>query len=665
MNCRERRRRSRKMRWATFMIDYSEFLGLDFEGGSHSQAGKGKKFYWFCGTHLSAEFERPYDRVLSGCGGFHSCGCGCGIFYENVKEYVQEAYGARNAEREDHNFQDSKQLFDRTKMKRMLLSRLDALNNKGLYLIAMLLAGGSVKFKTTCKKMKEAIKQAGFLRDQSCNHDQTEILMLLDQLINSPQYFRENCLMLLNPTFQSHHSAALQVLDGLEDLPTEALLAMRRKLSNTPASIPYIQKKKYNRSRDRLIDYVRKTSEKMLSELGRGDELQAPLAKSLAMAGLSLKLTTGSLNSSVADFNQFSPEIKALQDEISKAIRLLGMKKLKIPEVHTLQLLLDPKADVPKGSLRTAMTKLLTEYLFECSEFHIIPKPLTEALAIINRSSCQTRIGFYPKEQIEEEVECILGLSSEIKQMVWDVFPEHEFDKDFTDAYVEELEESDSGDDDDYVSDHLTVAGGDDDHQHMELRKPQSGKSYSIGLNYPEESCGEYIPMDSSPPISNPETSCDPTLFHETRYRNGMHNVDGFSLHHSPNGSTNSHSTRRRNEPERDTASDPGNSLEVLPSTFYMKGAKFMPNQQNISGNLYLGIQEVCDETSVVAYNLIGYIMEGLAWKEGLGLRTADISYLRGDKSSKENQDIAQVFEELLPSLPKRYVASSLNCAEQ
>jgi hypothetical protein len=46
----------------------------------------------------------------------------------------------------------------------------------------------------------------------------------------------------------------------------------------------------------------------------------------------------------------------------------------------------------------------------------------------------------------------------------------------------------------------------------------------------------------------------------------------------------------------------------------------------------------------MVAYNLIGYLMEGLARKEGLDLDLGDISYLRGDKSSKENQGSELVF---------------------
>src|SRR5262249_23615315 len=153
----------------------------------------------------------------------------------------------------------------------------------------------------------------------------------------------------------------------------EALLAVRRKLRGAPASIPCLQKRKRGNSRDSLIHDIRKISEEMLSELGEGDELQEPMAKALATAGLSLKLTKGCLNFSITDFNQFSPQIRALQDEISKAIWLVKRKKVRLPELKSLQLLLDPKSDVASRSLRTTMKKFLTEYLFECNELDTIP----------------------------------------------------------------------------------------------------------------------------------------------------------------------------------------------------------------------------------------------------------------------------------------------------
>ncbi|KAF2300312.1 hypothetical protein GH714_011663 [Hevea brasiliensis] len=208
-------------------------------------------------------------------------------------------------------------------------------------------------------------------------------------------------------------------------------------------------------SRGQLIYNVRSSIEKMLSEVVGGEELQAPLAKALAVASLSLKLTTGYSNSPVVDFEQFSPEVKTLQNDIAKAI----------------------------------------------CDLDTIPKSLLEALAIINRGSRSTPC--FLKEEIEEELECILSVSAQMKQIVWDLLPAR--------------------------------------------------------------------------------------------------------------------------------------------------------------------VQEVCDETSMVAYNLIGCMMEKFAQEEGLNLDWSDSSYLRGDYSSQENEEekmnsserrvdgsvIVQVVEELLPSLPK------------
>ncbi|MDD0298972.1 hypothetical protein PSY73_23760, partial [Shigella flexneri] len=79
----------------------------------------------------------------------------------------------------------------------------------------------------------------------------------------------------------------IKILDRLEDLPSETLLAMRRKLRVLPARAPWLQQTRHGLSRATLIDKVRRTCEKMLSELVKGNELQAPLAKALAVAGLS------------------------------------------------------------------------------------------------------------------------------------------------------------------------------------------------------------------------------------------------------------------------------------------------------------------------------------------------------------------------------------------
>ncbi|KAL7176814.1 hypothetical protein ACSBR2_030204 [Camellia fascicularis] len=178
----------------------------------------------------------------------------------------------------------------------------------------------------------------------------------------------------------------------------------------------------------------------MLSELGEENKLQEPLAKAMGVGGLWTKLIQGC--PFVTQFQQFSPENEALQNEIAKAIWLL--KEVRFLELKNLQLLLDPKAELSNRSLRTAVKNLLTEYLFECSDMDTIPDYLLETLSIINRTAPYR---FFSKEEKEEEVEHVLNVSSQVKQILWDLLPEYEFDQDFADAYMEYLEESDDGDD--------------------------------------------------------------------------------------------------------------------------------------------------------------------------------------------------------------------------
>lgn len=581
-----------------------------------------------------------------------------------MKRRVEEAFGLHNDKREDNTVQECKPVSGMSNMKRLLLSCLDALTNKGLFLLAMLLTRGSVNFIKTRPKMKKVIKESipRVLRNQN-NNVQKDLFTQLSQLLRDPQNVQDHCLTLLFPTCDSHHASAIKILERLEDLPSETLLAMHRKLRGVPAVAPRLQRKRHGLSRRELIYKVRRNIEKMLSELGEGKDMQAPLAKALAVAGLSLKLTPGYSNSFVQHFNLFSPEVKNLQNDIVKAIWLLKTK-VRAPELKTLQLLLDPDAKVPNGCLRTAMKKMLTEYLFECSDLDTIPKSLLEALAIINRSSRSTPSGCLLKDEIEEEVECILSVSAQMKQIVTDLLPAHEFDEDFSDAYMEELEESDdSGGDDDgyhdendddgqYDKDDVVSGGG---HQ-LQPRNIVSSRTYSIDLDNLEESCSEFAPMDSKPSISSPNGSCGSTLCLEKNNVDGMLNEEigwfevgnmgkfetsrgnGFPPHIPPIGRLNNVFIKG-NKPEQCTTVDSGNS-HLPSSNFCSRKVEFTSSGKDSHTNMYLGIQEVCDEMSMVSYNVISCMMEKFAQEEGLYLDWSESLYPRGDYRSQEYQGI-------------------------
>ncbi|XP_050235538.1 uncharacterized protein LOC126685655 isoform X1 [Mercurialis annua] len=569
------------------------------------------------------------------------------IFFDDVKKHVEEAFGV-SGEIEDRIIQENKRLFGRSDLRGILLSCLDALTNKGLFFLAVFLRRGSINFEKTRPKLKKVIKElipryAGVQNQEV----QIEVMTKLAQLFKDPQNVRDNCLMDMFPSFHYHHDSAIKIMNRLGELPSETLLVMRRKLRGDPART-HLRQIKYQCTRQKLIYKVREKIRKMLSELVRKDELQAPLAKALDVAGWSLKLTPGYSNSAVSDFYQVSSEIKTLQNEIVKAICLLKYKtKVKMGELKTLLILLDPTADVPNAYLRTTIKKILTEYLFDCSDLDKIPKSLLDALAIINGKSQSMLIGCFLKDEIEEEVECVLNLSAQMKQVVWDLFPDCDFAEGFTDAYMEDLEESDDNydccDTDDFVA-----SGEDDDGlQLMPINIFSTSRSHSVDSGSIEESCGDYVPVDSNPSVTNFEgnheeksnveerSNVNATQFevdHMRKFGNLSINVNCFSSHFSL-------SERLDN-----------NSVE-----------------ENEITNSYLGVQEVCDETAMIAYKLIGSMMDKFAQEEGLNMKSTDRIYLRGHVPTQENPEerqttteenfagsvIIQAVEKLMPALSK------------
>ncbi|GAV73536.1 hypothetical protein CFOL_v3_17020 [Cephalotus follicularis] len=631
------------------------------------------------------------------------------IFCETIKTHVEEAFGACASERENNSVEDCQKLFDTPDITKVLVSSLDSLTNQGLYRIVMIFTGGSAGLEKTRKKMKKFIRESlpNNCRHHNDNLSQKEIYMKLSLLLNDPKNFRENCLPFMRLTFESHRVAATKLLDRLEDLPTQTLLAMHRNLRGVRGGIQ-LKTQRHGWTREKLIHQVRKTSDVMLSELGKGDELQEPLSKAMAVAALSLELNGEGQDSSVNDFHQFSSELKSLQNEIVKAIYLLKTK-VRFPELKTLKLLLDPNADVSNRCLRTAVRKMLTEYLFQCSNMHTLPNSLLEALAIINRSSRSAPHRRFPKGEIEEEVECILSVSAQAKQVLLDILPDYEFEHGYTDAYMEELEESDDGDGYD-------DGGGDDENDDCqpETKKFKSSRSHSVDIDYSIESTGESMPVDSRaitpiasgsghPPCLTPnmkiygnfaeklehehftrvasDSCCNNSSspFLESRSDNGKSNsgtdqiqVCSIGKYGSsrirgipvilPNEKSNGDSFERH-EVKLETGVDLGNPLDFFASDFSSGDVKFSPSEQSTHRNQYLAVQEVCDKTSMVAYDLIGCILEKFALEQGLGLDLSDTLYLRGGQVAKEKQSMPednvgsamtiQAVEELMPYLPK------------
>ena len=563
------------------------------------------------------------------------------VFYETVKNFVEKGFGACRDEIEHHAVQDNELQFDLFSIRRVLSNLLDNMTNNGLYLLAKILTGGSLKFDKTRRKMKRVIKEnlGKVLRNRSTNGHQIGVSRQIYQFLKDPRNFRDNCPIPLTFTFQSHHPAVTKVLERLESMPSQTLLAMHRKLRGVPG-MPQLKPRRSGWSRNGLVKQVRKTSLKMLSDLGKGDELQEPLAKAMAIGDLSFDLEFGCQNASATEFLQLSPEIKELQNDIINAIWLIE-NKVKFPMLKNLQLLLDSSAEVSNGSLRFAMKRLLTQYLFESIDMDTIPKSLLDAVAIIKRSCQGTRHRFLLKEEEEEEIECVLGVSAHMKQIMWDLLPGQEFDEDYADAYVEDLEESDNSSDD----------GGDE-----RMGLPKNSRFHSNNSNSLAESIGHSQLVDHKSPISVVnENICSSTCW-ESKFLNSPINQDGTQYHRrmvkvEPLDSISFESIAKGNDAGtyagtyaegEESKFDSSNPLDFSPLNFSSEEAKlmqgrFMHDMQCETRNRYLAVQDICDETSMVAYKFIGHLLYEFAQMDGVDLDRIDKLYLKGDESIPED----------------------------
>ncbi|XP_022890773.1 uncharacterized protein LOC111405906 isoform X2 [Olea europaea var. sylvestris] len=646
------------------------------------------------------------------------------VCYENIKTFVEKGFGA--CEREiDQVAQEDIQSFDLYNDYKEFFHLLDDMTNRGLCSFLEILTGGMIKFEKTNWRMKTMIKDYLKTRSGEKNDNSETKLKLLCQLLEDPKNFRINQVALSSRS-KSYHSAAIKVLDGLEDMPFRTLSAMHRKLRGV-RYIPNMQSPKSGWRRDSLISVVRKRCMKMLLELGEGDETPEPLANALAVAGLTLKLIHNT--PSVIDFRKFSPETEALQNDIAKAIWLLDdVKKVSLIELKKLQFLLDPSTELSDRSLRMAVRNLLTDYLFECSDMDNVPDCLLEILSIINRrsqlpsrrkrlsSKVNSSSQELMKEEIKNEVECILIVSAQAKQIVWDLLSEHRLDQDFAQAYMEDSEESE-------------MAATSDDDNEEELSLPELYRFRSHDPDNQMESIGETNLAGTNSPASTSETdNCSPLLSHNERLNytlGSMHineadSVESFHLVHSPscieskmcvdmqNMDRNQHPSGSTGElrmactdmlltakenvstpvsPDKNSNRNDVVSQEISSNSAeipkYEFSGNFSGEQSNIVNNhskavnQYLEVQDACDKTSIVAYDLIGYILDEFSKIEGIDLYQGDRSYLRNFASVPQYSEVlrnqmasskddvlgsifVQALDELLPSFPESFAVHLL-----
>ncbi|KAI5390372.1 uncharacterized protein LOC127105214 isoform X2 [Lathyrus oleraceus] len=599
------------------------------------------------------------------------------MFYESVRTHVERAFGAHYIEREDSIPRDDIGFDQIPNLKRLILSCLDNLTTKGLYSLAMIVSGDTAKYERTRGSFKKIIKDSlsSDLGSERHNDQHLETRKRLFQLLNNPQHFRHRCELLPGSESQFYHAAAVKVLCGLEKLPSQTLIAMRRKLKGIKAPVPQLQPCKHGWGRRHLIKLVGKICRKMLLKLDEGNELQKPLAKAMSVADLSLKLMFGFGSTFLEELYRFSPEVMSLQSDILNAIWSVEKKEVvPLKVLRDLQLLIEPNATITNKSLRTAFVNLLTEFLFECSDMDITPKSLLQILDVISKcSNKSTRDITVHKKHIEEEVDCILSVSAQTNQIIQDLLPDCEFDQDFMDSYMEQSEESDDSESD------RDSDKDDDDSQLFDKRQFKNGSFSPADSSYKGESVGDFIPSGVHPsttmteerlnidseklqPMDYDTINLESKIFNTkdiNQCQEARKNYDSSVV--SPDKESGENIVQRHEFHESYTKVDPRDTSN------FCEEMEPPPTKHIARKNQYLATQDACDKTAMLAYNLIGHLFEEFAVAEGLNLDLSKRSYLNCDKQIEEAKEtneqssskkrtrgpgIVRVIEELIPSFP-------------
>ncbi|XP_057785754.1 uncharacterized protein LOC131003240 isoform X2 [Salvia miltiorrhiza] len=520
---------------------------------------------------------------------------------------------------------------------------LDAMTNKGICSFVRILTGGLDIFDKTKWGMMRTIKELLPKVIADKNEVSRTKLKRCSLILRDPTNFWGNETMRFTAS-ESYCAAAFKVLERLEDFSSRTIHAMLRKLKSVKGYIPSLQTPRI-RHLGRLIKAVRKNCTAMLSDIGGANEPAEELSGALEVASLTLKLIMNCPG--VRDFRRFSPEVVALQNDIAKAIHLLNEpKKVRMIELEKVQLLLDPNIVLPAKGLRKAVQNLLIDYLYECSDMENVPNILIETLDIINRRAQlgsrkkSSSKGFSSKElmkeEIEKEMQHLLNISAQAKEVVVNLLPEHEFDEEFARAYMEDIDGSGAHC---FFDNDLQI---EDSSQHFKFH---SYSSYDH-----TESIGETNPVELNSPVprSKRNTCLPPSP-------NGGSDMTPEAMHlHSPayeDSKLQNSQCLGKEYPlgfkadEFEPACSDSMKVTTEPTTAKTRFSDIkveetdIVDQQSRSINGYLELQEACDATSMVAYRFVGFMLDTLAKTENLELDQGDRLYLHSHASFVEDTE--------------------------
>lgn len=531
------------------------------------------------------------------------------VSYEIVKNEVEKSFGAYNDTHKPHhvvqnffqifaNFDIESYSSNPSPFLNKLYAVMNALSNKALCHVTNLISNTRNQFEKTRPTMVEIIQHhLPRFFEKSSKEDIQTLMEKLSETFKDPSNFQETQLSLRTPLTQSLLSSIQNALALIDKMHLQVLIAMNRKLSQV-STVPKFPPPAFTRRKDELLNVINKRCCMFLANLRDDLDLPEPFAKALSVVQLSLKQKTKSFEVINSEFYPFSPEVVGLQNDVLRA--LWSLQKVRTRELKTLQHYVDPKGNIPIKAFRNSLSKYLLEILFECDLIGI-PDDVLCIIAALNRKS-RRKARLFTKELVNEEIEGVLVISSQLKRIVSDTY-ENE---------VEPLRSSNYCENNDFgLADDSYVNASVDCETHSCLYDKTEGAGESNGFIY----------MDN-----------DITLETDVSESNDNHikeacSVDGFikklrAMEQADSTDFMAVDTSKKHNLKAEN--------EITSQHLCQEGSSLMRDSF---------IQEICDETSLVTYKLIGHILDKFIHVNGTDCDEMTRNYLRGE-SSLQSQDV-------------------------
>ncbi|KAL0917991.1 hypothetical protein M5K25_013106 [Dendrobium thyrsiflorum] len=504
----------------------------------------------------------------------------------------------------------------------------DLLSNNALGLLANLVTKGKINFERTRPIMKKIIKNH-FPNILSASKDGALLATLhqLCEILRNSENYKEKQSSFMTPACSSTLPSIYKALKLLDSMPIFALTALNRKLHGKTV-VPQFPPSKIGYNKKEFVNNIRKRCQKLILILNNENSMPEELLKAMSIIHLYFKYKTKISDIFTAKFFSFSIETVILQNDILKA--LWSIPKVTSHQMKALQTILGVKLGDDSSRFLNGLKQYLIQYLLECDEIEI-PTDVSNVLATLNQSSCiQPQI--CSNETIEEETEAILNVSVELNQVVSNLL---------SCTSTDEKAAEDLASDDDTNSNDFDLV--ENDYYCSNPVKCQQKQKNGFSINDELETTGDSMPGTSF--ISATIDRCSDVLLSD----------DSKSIN---NGFF------------KKIKKEQGDIDDLRPLCTDCRETS-LPTTQESKDCRDISIKELCDETSLVSYKLIGHILNSFLLVEDRDVGAATRQHLTGEASHsttfQAKKDVLKAYGEnvgmkvfmhslkdLLPSMTKR-----------